>query len=66
MSFSSIVLAYSINNSQFFLASVFIVLFVASFSIGLGPIPFLLLGEVPPTKVRPFLYYLRKILLLIF
>ena len=55
MSFSSIVLAYSINNSQFFLASVFIVLFVASFSIGLGPIPFLLLGEVPPTKVRPFL-----------
>ncbi|KAL8292255.1 hypothetical protein RQP46_001721 [Phenoliferia psychrophenolica] len=52
MSVSSIVLAYSINNSQFFLASVFIVMFVASFSVGLGPIPFLLLGEVPPVKAR--------------
>ncbi|KAI5474342.1 multicopper oxidase [Pseudohyphozyma bogoriensis] len=53
MTISSFVLAYSINNFKFFLAAVFIVLFVASFSIGLGPIPFLLLGEVPPTQARP-------------
>lgn len=53
MSISSVILGYSINTFQFALAAVFIVLFVATFSIGLGPIPFLLLGEVPPPQARP-------------
>lgn len=52
MSFSSLVLAYSINKSMFLVASTFIVLMVASFSIGLGPVPFVLLGELPPPQVR--------------
>ena len=52
MSISSVVLAYSINNSMFLVASSGIVFFVASFSIGLGPIPFVLMGELPPPQVR--------------
>lgn len=51
MSVSSVILAYSINNSMFLVASAGIVLFVASFSIGLGPIPFVLMGELPPHQV---------------
>lgn len=51
MSASAVVLGYSINNSQFLLASTCIVLFIASFSVGLGPIPFVLMGEVPPIHV---------------
>ncbi|KAM0788162.1 hypothetical protein ACM66B_001324 [Microbotryomycetes sp. NB124-2] len=52
MSISSLVLAYSINNSKFGLAATFIVLFVATFSVGLGPIPFVLTGELAPPASR--------------
>ncbi|KAM0749081.1 general substrate transporter [Meredithblackwellia eburnea MCA 4105] len=52
MSFASLMLAYSINNSYFLLASVFIVAFVSTFAVGLGPVPFLLLGELPPQRSR--------------
>lgn len=51
MSISSIVLGWSINSNQFNIASIFIIMFVACFSLGLGPIPFVLMGEVPPPKV---------------
>lgn len=51
MCIASIVLAYSINNSKFVLAATFIVLFVATFSVGLGPIPFVLTGELAPPAV---------------
>ncbi|KAK4050134.1 Bifunctional purine biosynthesis protein PurH [Microbotryomycetes sp. JL201] len=52
MSIASLVLAYSINNSKFVLAATFIVLFVATFSVGLGPIPFVLTGELAPPPSR--------------
>lgn len=51
MSLSSLVLGWSINKEEDQIASIFIIMFVASFSIGLGPIPFVLMGEVPPPKV---------------
>ncbi|SGY48154.1 BQ5605_C001g00620 [Microbotryum silenes-dioicae] len=52
MAVSTAVLAFSINHSLFGLASLCIVLFVATFSIGLGPIPFVLMGELPPPEAR--------------
>ncbi|ORY82340.1 general substrate transporter [Leucosporidium creatinivorum] len=52
MSASAVVLGYSINSSRFLIASTCIVLFIASFSVGLGPIPFVLMGEVPPVQAR--------------
>ncbi|KAK4048609.1 Bifunctional purine biosynthesis protein PurH [Microbotryomycetes sp. JL221] len=52
MSISSLVLAYSINHSKFLLAATFIVLFVATFSVGLGPVPFVLTGELAPPASR--------------
>lgn len=52
MALSSLILAWAINTSRLVLAATFIVLFVASFSTGLGPIPFVLMGEAPPSKVR--------------
>lgn len=55
MSASAVVLGYSINNSRFLIASTCIVLFIASFSIGLGPIPFVLMGEVPPIQASRIL-----------
>lgn len=60
MSFSSVVLAYAINHSHFFLASTMIILFVATFSIGLGPIPFVLMGELPPPRVSVGPYGRRR------
>ncbi|SCV74253.1 BQ2448_6685 [Microbotryum intermedium] len=50
MAVSTAVLAFAINHSLFALASLCIVLFVATFSIGLGPIPFVLMGELPPPE----------------
>lgn len=52
MALSALILAWAINTSRLLLAATFIVLFVASFSVGLGPIPFVLMGEAPPAKVR--------------
>jgi len=51
MSISSIVLGYSINNEMYVVASVGIMAFVVSFAMGLGPLPFVLLGELPKEEV---------------
>lgn len=52
MSISSLVLARSINTSSFAVASTSIIAFVGTFSLGLGPVPWSLVGDYPPQKVR--------------
>ncbi|GAA5835580.1 hypothetical protein JCM5353_000899 [Sporobolomyces roseus] len=52
MSISSIVLGYSINNEMYMVASVGIMAFVVSFAMGLGPLPFVLLGELPKEEAK--------------
>ncbi|GAA5858373.1 hypothetical protein JCM1840_001170 [Sporobolomyces johnsonii] len=52
MSMSSLVLGWAINTDQFTIASVFIILFVVSFAMGLGPVPFVLLGELPKPEAK--------------
>jgi MFS family permease len=52
MTVSSLVLAFSISSNEGVISSVAIVLFVAGFSIGLGPVPFAILSEVVPSYVR--------------
>lgn len=52
MSLSTAVLGWSINTDHFYIASAFIMLFVIGFSTGLGPIPFVLVGEMPLEQVR--------------
>ncbi|GAA5938342.1 uncharacterized protein JCM15063_000707 [Sporobolomyces koalae] len=52
MSLSSLVLGYSINHDRLFVASVGIMAFVVSFAMGLGPIPFVLLGELPKEEAK--------------
>ncbi|KAK9900608.1 general substrate transporter [Cystobasidium minutum MCA 4210] len=49
MSLFSLILAFSINSSPI-IASIAVISFVASFSLGLGPIPFLLIPEVVPSQ----------------
>jgi MFS family permease len=51
MSLSSIVMGYSINNDMYIVASIGILAFVVSFAGGLGPVPFVLLGELPKEEV---------------
>ena len=51
MSLSTFILAWSLNHSYFVTASTMIVAFVAAFSVGLGPVPFVLMGELPPPHV---------------
>lgn len=48
MALSSFFLSFSILNQASISSSIFIILFVAGFSIGLGPIPFLILPELVP------------------
>ncbi|OAV92812.1 hypothetical protein PTTG_07093 [Puccinia triticina 1-1 BBBD Race 1] len=48
MAGTSLVLGVAINHELAHLSSLAIVLFVASFSLGLGPIPFVILSEVVP------------------
>ncbi|GAA98494.1 uncharacterized protein L969DRAFT_88594 [Mixia osmundae IAM 14324] len=48
MCISSLVLAMAINHSLSAFASIFIITFVSSFAIGLGPLLFILVGEVVP------------------
>ncbi|GJN87613.1 hypothetical protein Rhopal_000568-T1 [Rhodotorula paludigena] len=50
MCVSTAILAWSINQSHFIVASAGIIAFVVSFAIGLGPIPFVLVGELPPKE----------------
>ncbi|GAA5824498.1 hypothetical protein JCM10212_000303 [Sporobolomyces blumeae] len=52
MSVSSVVLAWSINHEWFKLASSAIILFVMSFAVGLGPVPFVLVGELPIDEAK--------------
>lgn len=48
MGITSFILGFSINYEIAQVSSLAIVLFVASFSVGLGPIPFVILSEVVP------------------
>ncbi|GAA6020365.1 hypothetical protein JCM11491_000326 [Sporobolomyces phaffii] len=52
MSASSAVLAYSINRGDYVVASAGILAFVVSFAAGLGPVPFVLLGELPTPEAK--------------
>ncbi|GAA5869243.1 hypothetical protein JCM16303_000405 [Sporobolomyces ruberrimus] len=52
MSLSSIVMGYSINNDMYIVASIGILAFVVSFAGGLGPVPFVLLGELPKEEAK--------------
>ncbi|GAA6019977.1 hypothetical protein JCM8202_004939, partial [Rhodotorula sphaerocarpa] len=52
LSVSSAVLGWSINNDQFAIASAGIIAFVVSFALGLGPVPFVLVGEMPPAEAK--------------
>lgn len=49
MSLFSLILALSINSSPI-VASIAVIAFVASFSLGLGPVPFLIIPEVVPSQ----------------
>lgn len=49
MGIFSLLLSLSINSSPI-IASIAVVAFVASFSLGLGPIPFLIIPEVVPPQ----------------
>ncbi|UZJ53928.1 hypothetical protein CBS101457_003248 [Exobasidium rhododendri] len=53
MSTSALVLSFALLTSRSILAAISIVFFVAGFSTGLGPIPFLILPELVPKKALP-------------
>lgn len=53
MILSSILLAHGLNTHNQTLSAVPLLLFVASFAIGLGPIPFLLVSELVPPEAVP-------------
>ncbi|KPV76191.1 uncharacterized protein RHOBADRAFT_66170 [Rhodotorula graminis WP1] len=50
MSLSTAVLGWAINTEHFVVASTGIIAFVVSFAVGLGPVPFVLVGELPPKE----------------
>ncbi|GAA5840809.1 hypothetical protein JCM9279_001227 [Rhodotorula babjevae] len=50
MSLSTAVLGWAINTEHFAVASTGIIAFVVSFAVGLGPVPFVLIGELPPKE----------------
>ncbi|GAA5944298.1 hypothetical protein JCM3775_003318 [Rhodotorula graminis] len=50
MSLSTAVLGWAINTEHFVVASAGIIAFVVSFAVGLGPVPFVLVGELPPKE----------------
>lgn len=54
LSLSTAVLGWAINHDRFGLASAGIIAFVVSFALGLGPVPFVLVGELPPKEVSRF------------
>jgi MFS transporter, SP family, solute carrier family 2 (facilitated glucose transporter), member 3 len=47
------VVGFGLNNDHALLTGIFIVLVVASFALGLGAIPFLLVPEIMPTHAIP-------------
>lgn len=49
MGLSSLALSLTINNSPI-IASIAVISFVAAFSLGLGPIPFIIIPEVVPPQ----------------
>ncbi len=53
MILSSILLYYGLDNHHPLLSSISILLFVASFASGLGPVPFLLISELVPPQAIP-------------
>ncbi|GAA5880494.1 hypothetical protein JCM3774_000627 [Rhodotorula dairenensis] len=52
LSLSTAVLGWAINHDRFGLASAGIVAFVVSFALGLGPVPFVLVGELPQEEAK--------------
>ncbi|GAA5975515.1 hypothetical protein JCM10908_005185 [Rhodotorula pacifica] len=52
LSISTAVLGWAINRDHFVLASAGIIAFVISFAIGLGPVPFVLVGELPLDEAK--------------
>ncbi|GAA5961401.1 hypothetical protein JCM8115_003434 [Rhodotorula mucilaginosa] len=52
LSLSTAVLGWAINHDRFGLASAGIIAFVVSFALGLGPVPFVLVGELPPKEAK--------------
>lgn len=51
MAATSILLAIGLNGHHQIMSAISIIAFVASFSIGLGPVPFLLISELVPPPV---------------
>ncbi|BGP06876.1 Bifunctional purine biosynthesis protein PurH [Rhodotorula toruloides] len=49
---STALLGWSIDNHYFRIASGGIMAFVVSFALGLGPVPFVLVGEMPPREAK--------------
>ncbi|BGP23596.1 MFS glucose transporter [Rhodotorula toruloides] len=52
MCLSTALLGWSINNRYFRVASGGIMAFVVSFALGLGPVPFVMVGELPPREAK--------------
>ncbi|WWD18368.1 hypothetical protein CI109_102818 [Kwoniella shandongensis] len=55
MAVTSALLAIGLNEGHQSLSAVSIIAFIASFSIGLGPVPFLLISELVPSPAVPAL-----------
>ncbi|WWC70652.1 uncharacterized protein I206_104603 [Kwoniella pini CBS 10737] len=53
MSITSTLLAIGLNNQKQNLSAFSIIIFIAFFSIGLGPVPFLLISELVPSQAIP-------------
>jgi hypothetical protein len=52
--FSLLAVGFGLDNRYLTVVSVFIVTFVMSFAVGLGPVPFVLIPEVSPVHVSVF------------
>ncbi|WVQ80530.1 hypothetical protein IAT38_002635 [Cryptococcus sp. DSM 104549] len=55
MASASVLLAIGLNDHHKILSAVSIIAFIASFSIGLGPVPFLLVSDLAPPPAVPAL-----------
>lgn len=53
---SLLAVGYGLDSNQKMLASVAIIIFVASFACGMGPVPFVVISDIAPYHVcvRPF------------